>query len=279
VAEDIPNAKSVSTDKDVTVTTSTEGETTGSLAQNEDTPVTTMSDAETSLTKKCGDIGPWMVMNYKNKKKNVNVANASTKKLSQGSRFTPLQDESFLNEPVVPPSVAKAKQSIEPPIVKLWKNLQHKLQTGNSKHNQPLKSATTSASVKFPPAKRDTKDVPLTDISNVEHNIAPGLNPPKKVSKNRGALAKGRPTTPMDNSSFPIVCDFDVGSSDSHPFLSMDAEFGHSPPEEAVESDMIINVDSHTHGDANLNVDGSTENADSVVRSLSSSNDEEMVVS
>lgn len=70
-----------------------------------------------------------MVMNYKNKKKNVTVAltkknvivaNGSTKKSPQGSRFTPLQnDDSVTNEHVVPSFGGNTKQNVEPTIVKL----------------------------------------------------------------------------------------------------------------------------------------------------------------
>lgn len=59
----------------------------------------------------------------------------------------------------------------------------------------------------------------------------------------------------------------------------MDAKFGHFPPEKVSESDMVTNAVSPTHGNATLNVDDSTKDVDSVVRSLSFFNEEDMVVS
>ena len=70
------------------------------------------------------NIGPWMVMSYKNKKKNFNVTPSGNKKTSPGSRFAPLQviDDTPVNpEPKTENRVPK--QSSGPSIVQLWQRV------------------------------------------------------------------------------------------------------------------------------------------------------------
>lgn len=77
-----------------------------------------------------------MVMSYKNKKENVIVTHGSNKKSPQGSKFTPfLNDGNVINEHVVPPSIGNAKQTIEQTIIKLYRIIPHKIQTGNHKQD------------------------------------------------------------------------------------------------------------------------------------------------
>lgn len=165
------------------------------MSQAEDVPMMTKTTNATSTASTSSDVGPWMVMNYKNKKKNSGFANSRTKKFSPGSRFAPLQDVDDVFKTEVPASVGKEKQSDEPPIVKLWKNLQHKLKTGDPKLAKTVKPTAEDVSFRSPPVKSGAKKVPLTDISNVGSSSASGSGATKKFPKQHGALFKDKSTT------------------------------------------------------------------------------------
>lgn len=80
-------------------------------------------------------------------------------------------------------------------------------------------------------------------------------------------------------SSFLIRCDFDKSSSDFHHLTSKDAQFGHSPPEEASGNNMIVNTESHTSKIISFKVDDHVNIDSSLARNLSFSIEEDMVVS
>lgn len=90
------------------------------------------------------DIGPWMVMSYRNRKKNFNANSSGARKSTQGSRFAPLQDDNLASETINPDTVVKVtQQPSEPTIVKLWRNVQEKIKTGNYKQNKYGKQVDT----------------------------------------------------------------------------------------------------------------------------------------
>lgn len=81
----------------------------------------------------------------------------------------------------------------------------------------------------------------------------------------------------MVKSSFLIKCDFTNGSSNLHPFISMDAQFGHSPPQECGGTTSFVPLNAPSHGSTNNMVDTTADDKTTLVNDLSSSNEEDMV--
>lgn len=253
--------------------------------QNIDSPpVQTHMPIKDTSAQKAGDIGPWMVMSYKNRKKNISNANGSNKKSPQGSRFAPLLDtDNDVERPSSSTSpIEPAKHTVEPTIVKLWKSVPQKLQASDQKQDQNMKQATTNISSKVPLARTRTMNVPLKDISNVGSKST--IMYAKKSSKKHGTLVKDKAPTSGVKSSFPINCDIDVSDSASHASSSLDVRFGHSPPEELVGKVSVENESSMVEvfpdvGCADNNVDVSTYDDAVLAGNLCSSKEEDMVIS
>lgn len=64
-----------------------------------------------------------------------------------------------------------------------------------------------------------------------------------KSTKKPGVVAKAKAAVNVTYDHFPIKCDVSSSSSDFHPFVSMDAQYGHSLPEESCvvkDSDLSV---------------------------------------
>lgn len=248
------------------------------MTQNQETPDKATTSSDNGNASKTGDIGPWMVMSYKNKKKMTTVTHGSNKTTPQGSRFTPIQnDDGVSKETNVPISDEPTKQTVEPAIVKLWRNMQHKLQNETKKQEQLMKPGGPAVSLMLPHGKPGTTNMSLKDISNVVSSSKAGSRNGKKLPKKQGFLVKDKATHPVTTPPSSINCNIDTGNMNIHSFLVEDAQFGHSPPEEEYESDMGVNVDNPTLGiDCEKTADAIENNA-SLAQNLSSSNEEDMV--
>ena len=177
------------------------------------------------------------------------------------------------------PPVETVKLVAEPTIVKLWKSMQKKIQAGDHMKDQNAVQDKVGDSLKIPKARPSTKSVPLKDISNAGGKSTIGSMAAKKTTKQYSTLAKDKASTSGATSFFPISCDMDLSGSVFHTFSSLDAKFGHSPPEELVgnESSMIeASLDADC---VNNKVDVSTPDDNNLVVDLCSSKEGDMVIS
>lgn len=244
-----------------------------------ETYVAVGKSAEEALPAKVkSNIGPWMVMNYKNKKKNFNVTPSGNKKTSPGSRFSPLQvvDDTPVNPE--PKTVDRMpKQPSGPTIVQLWQRVQEKIKSGPS--NQPQSERVTASNPTFITPRNDASTKPLQDISNM--TSCPKTAKATKSTKNHGVVTKAKAAMIVINAHSLTRDDFASSNSDPHPFISMDAQYGHSPPEESAMLMGIVSVAPPEESGAVMddkaefpaNDEASSDN------NLSSSNDEDMVIS
>ncbi|XP_062014120.1 uncharacterized protein LOC133730576 [Rosa rugosa] len=76
------------------------------------------------------DMGPWMLMNYRNKRR-TNDSGGAKKTINKGSRFTVLQDEEELPSHEPETIIDNATKPLTPPIVKLWASFQDKKKNFN----------------------------------------------------------------------------------------------------------------------------------------------------
>lgn len=99
------------------------------------------------------DMRPWMLMNYRNKKKNSKVGD-QTKSPSKGYRFSVLQDINVAADNEAETIADIHTNSSTPPIVKLWTNFQDKLKNV-PKPSEPANSKPSSSLSKSskPPSK------------------------------------------------------------------------------------------------------------------------------
>ena len=104
-----------------------------------DTIVTPSHDNDNSGSKPpispaSGGRGPWMLMSYKNKNKiNLKNAPANMKPVQSGSRYALLEtftegEENALKEadPIAVEDLCNSTNHSEPPIISIWKEVQHK---------------------------------------------------------------------------------------------------------------------------------------------------------
>lgn len=180
----------------------------------------------TSKTK--ADMGSWMVMSYKNRKKISNATSSGTKKTVIDSRFAPLQVDDVDSVIPKPADVEKAiTKIVGPNIVQLWQRMQEKTKTDIPKKTHVGSKSVLNSIPAGPASRKPTIAKTLKDISNV-------------ASSSKSAVS-------VIKSPFPINCDLANSSSDSHPFVSMDAHFGHSPLDETRIEKEFIPVDLPDH--------------------------------
>lgn len=254
--------------------------------QVEKVPVIVCNDRPISKNKENPDVGPWMVMSYRNRKQNSTTSLNKKKNANLGSRFTPLLNNNLDFELVASEPVRTEGMQNEPTIVKLWKNMQDQLKNEKyklSNFGKRVDANNTKADANSIPGN---KAAPLKDISNVGSSSM--TSPPAKVkaSKHQNALIKGHASKSLVKSSFPIKCDFANVNSDLHPFSSMDAQFGHSPPEECAGTcppmecarNLIpTSLEAPPHGSTSSLAVIAADDTTKLVDDVASSNEEEMV--
>lgn len=119
--------------------------------------------------------------------------------------------------------------------------------------------------------------IPLQDISNVtsgsKHTKA------TKSARKVGVVAKTRTAANVSKAPFPISCDMGSTNPVLHLSISTDAQYGHSPPE---ERGMIMEFNSPGPAEHELIIDNVEPSAADGANSdddLSSSDEEDMVIS
>lgn len=247
-------------------------------------------DQSAPKPKSNANVGPWMVMSYRNRKKNFNASPSRNGKPSQGSRFAPLQDDIVNSNDVNPePAVPVDLQPSQPTIVKLWQNMQDKLKTGNYKKTKSGKQAVISTGLVGEATMSSLKPTPLKDISNVASSSKSTFVAKAKLSKSHTILVRDKAPATVVKSPFPIKCDFSNCGSEFQPFTSLDAQFGHSPPEEGIGTTCVVPASSsgprpvnddevvNAIDDANVVNDLSSSDEEDMEDNLSSSNEEDMI--
>ncbi|KAL6205272.1 hypothetical protein ACLB2K_022534 [Fragaria x ananassa] len=125
------------------------------------------------------DMGPWMLMNYMNKKKNSKFG-GQTKSPSKGSRFSVLRDDIVVADDEAETSTDNPTITINPPIVKLWSNLQSKLMNASNPSEHVVSKPSSSLPKSSYPSTKPVKDLmhlsfdngssdkrkPMCDVSN-----------------------------------------------------------------------------------------------------------------
>lgn len=194
-----------------------------------------------------GGHGPWMLMAYKNKKRDNSASGNAKGQTGSGSRFSVLENKTENEEaegiigatnmesPVVP-MVTRPKEN-EPKIVTLWKQVQKKIQT-----RSPIDSMTGTQKTSHDPQASTSSGFkaangqPMTDITNGKP-AGKGrfsLQTPNKPRKS-GVGVKGLKTSTSNSLTFSIPGpDLSPLTSDFHinpPSHNTSANYGHCPPE------------------------------------------------
>lgn len=188
------------------------------------------------------DMGPWMLMNYRNKKKgNVSVDNKKTG--PTGSRFSVLQQDTVEESDYVFEPVKAAAAA--PPIVKLWSSFQDKQKKGQatpkskqaassvaaSKHDAPTGNSPrkVSTSLNIKPAavnNSGSSRIPMKDLSNLTSKNN------SKVELQYQRKDKGSSSTNSKQSSHVSKKLSFENVSSYVPVFGASAMSGHKPPEE-----------------------------------------------
>ncbi|XP_040375439.1 uncharacterized protein LOC112202328 isoform X2 [Rosa chinensis] len=188
------------------------------------------------------DMGPWMLMTYKNKRR-TNTNNGDVKKVQgSGSRFAVLQEvsgeENIRNEMNAPLSNEPASAS-DPPIVKLWKNLQEKVQlTKVPKENDDKASDKSNRKRVMNEEMKRSKDklparVPMKDVSNeVIGPSGSGAVPKFTMWYQRKSKVLTNPGT----STIGVGISTSICQENNVQSCCVPAVFGHCPPEEKVSN-------------------------------------------
>ncbi|XP_040367475.1 uncharacterized protein LOC121050689 [Rosa chinensis] len=115
------------------------------------------------------DMGPWMLMIYRNKKKS-NDSGAAKKHGNSSSRFSILQEESGM-ESVLPEKTIKDNHvDIVAPIVKLWKNFQDKKKVA-SVSTKANSASDTDAILKSPDLAGKLSPAKVTSVFADKSNM------------------------------------------------------------------------------------------------------------
>lgn len=197
-------------------------------------------NAQTEVIK--DDMGPWMLMNYRNKKKNAD-AKIPRKNVSSSSRFTVLQHEEVNEGASVDHVTTSSPAKNVPSVVKLWQSFQDKKKkaflvskvkksnnaTVNLKattvvgtSSQPFISADVSS---FSMKSGDSSRVSMKDVSNIGSfsGSKAGVHYQRK-SKNLNASIPKLNSQVFKKLSFENASSCGLGDGIS-------AVFGHCPPE------------------------------------------------
>ncbi|XP_061993911.1 uncharacterized protein LOC133711841 [Rosa rugosa] len=166
-----------------------------------------MAPTNTGTETNKAKMGPWMIMNYKNRKGNNANQRNYKEKIGTGSRFTPLQTDvnesgevSNMTQTPTKPGNGNNDATNEPKIVKFWKRVQeksdmalsndHTLKSKTTKEDKKLKSNATMEDNISISARKDVSNarVPLSEISNHRSEVSFGAS----ISKINGARKGGK---------------------------------------------------------------------------------------
>ncbi|PRQ51592.1 putative transcription factor interactor and regulator CCHC(Zn) family [Rosa chinensis] len=179
------------------------------------------------------DMGPWMLMTYKQQKKNNN-GNGSTSRNHGGSRFNVLQE---LNEEEKDEKNGQETNASDvptlPDLMKSWNNPQAK--TKHSKlHAEPKGEKVDNGKKRHALAANDknTKEkglarVPMKDVSNFGNAGSSSKTKVQYQRKNK-ALSTCEPPVQCAQLTNPTIISMEQNVANS----CVAAEFGHCPPEE-----------------------------------------------
>ncbi|KAL6122978.1 hypothetical protein ACLB2K_075501 [Fragaria x ananassa] len=216
------------------------------------------------------DMGPWMLMNYRNKKKAAKPG-SNAKSPVKGSRFSVLQNEDAGASDEVMTN-ADIHDHV-PTIVKLWSSFQNKAKSvqapSSSKSSHLVSEIGKSSQVKNSLATDKTEvRLPLSDLPNTHVG-----NPSKPTNKYQRKLKSGLPSTKSVSTVSKKLSFENVDN-----VLSKGAAgiFGHCPPEETA---VLIPTQSASDNNTGCFVDHIfAENCNLTGNdNLSSSHEEEMV--
>ncbi|KAL6145635.1 hypothetical protein ACLB2K_056321 [Fragaria x ananassa] len=195
------------------------------------------------------DMGPWMLINYRNKKK-VSKVGGSGQTPVKGSRFSVLQDENV--NAIDGAETIVDNTDTAPPIVKLWTSFQEKkkkvqnstiskaasITSDVSKASQLMTSSSEKSN--FGPIKAIPR-VPLNDLSNV-NIVTSSKNTAKCHRKTKGNSSN----TDLQSTASKKLSFENVDGVLSTGYLGI---FGHCPPEEnMIESKGPIIVSKNLSG-------------------------------
>jgi hypothetical protein len=247
-------------------------------------------DKQNELPATKNENGPWMLMSYKNKRRNSTGPSNNKPKHDSGSRFELLQsfsegpDGALHEDP--PTSVAEINRQPppeEPKIVKIWRKFQEKVNLDPSTSNTSIGNVDVVVNANVPK--------PLKDITN---SMNPAKSTPKFTTaihrKPHGPKLQIRQTrksrsqsethvpTPFPPDPDPIfTCQNSTGAQ-----VNFQGAFGHCPPEPTLDPDdtMLdqvlfspINNDQTCHGIVNGNLQAINEKINDVCHPNSISDD------
>lgn len=207
-----------------------------------ETPDPTVLPATTKESTSNGH-GPWMLMTYKNKKRESTANGNNKDQGASGSRFSILETDEDANaaseadnmKAPVTPKVTLPTDN-EPRIVSLWKNLQKKLHDKDSNekvsHSKKSNSDFTPSSSS---GSRKASSHPMKDITNglpvVTMDKKLGRGKPRK-SGTGSKMVKGS-TAGVKQFSIPLLDAPSIFKATNSATFSTNvpASFGHCPPE------------------------------------------------
>ncbi|KAL6137614.1 hypothetical protein ACLB2K_062904 [Fragaria x ananassa] len=191
------------------------------------------------------DMGPWMLMNYRNKKK-AHKAGNSVKSPAKGSRFTVLQDEADITTDMDETIAGTSKPNQAPAIVKLWTSFQDKQKNMHAPSTSKAASAGSGTSklsdmhnsikVSSTGASGTKARLPLNDLSNVQS----GTLAKSTVKYQRKSKPPIVPSTKHQSSISKKLSFDNVDKVDSS---SVAGIFGHSPPDDhMVDTNVLLQL-------------------------------------
>ncbi|KAK9930135.1 hypothetical protein M0R45_027189 [Rubus argutus] len=198
--------------------------------------------AETDDTKVNKGMGPWMLMNYKNRR-NASTTDGTKGKVVGGSRFSILADDEEDKKETANLGSTPTSPST-PNIVKLWNSFQEKMTTAKdhvdlkAKRGSAMKSkqvVTGNKSKNFSPG---SSRQPMCDVSNnveaLNHSPNSSITLSRKgnkvIQKNQ---RKQKHVQETNATHFNTIQELISCNNNSPPGgLNVDATFGRCPPEE-----------------------------------------------
>lgn len=239
-----------------------------------------------SLKVRSEDMGPWMVMNYKNKNR-ANSSNSGGKgKAAHGSRFAPLQvsEEDIIETPIKGATEIMTEKTSEPKIVHFWKQVQKKTLKTNSGASKSLNKNTTMDTTHPTNLGNNgnmVKSTPLTDISNASLSLKNTRNAVKSKVVARPRSNEDSSTSAAQDHPSPYATNVSYGTVNPLfvPNVSFAAAFGHSPPEEACGTSNTDNMEVSTTFQTNDEHSPRVDENAAVVSNKSSPFEEEMTES
>lgn len=196
-----------------------------------------------------GGHGPWMLMSYRNKKREVIAPENSKTRATYGSRFAILEDEADgimknaeVNVDTEIPSKPIVPSDPEPKIVTLWKQVQKKIHNKNKNEDKTQATKGTRNPVTDSNAKAKTgSSKPMMDITNGNLNVGNTMSKASYSKSRKTGASNKSSTTPSSAMNFtfphPDLSPLMNGKQPDPPNQdvplqqNVSAYFGHCPPE------------------------------------------------